>query len=224
MLPMERAEGRAAPVGAARKLSRRRFLKTAAWAGAALSAAGVGGSGPVVRRAQAQAYTTYQGAGDETFLQFVLQLSRLTKTCYQRGVDTGFFGGSALTQLEGIRGHYVKHVDGITEMMEQMGVEVLAEPAEFTFPQGAFADPTAFLELCSDVEEVDVGTYQGALPVIENKDLLALAISFYSYTCGARCAVNILKGVDPPHNLAFEEALSRPDAQQAAEAVGLPVE
>ncbi len=38
-----------------RETSRRNFLKAAAWAGAALSAAGIGGFGVAVSRANAQA-------------------------------------------------------------------------------------------------------------------------------------------------------------------------
>ena len=43
-----------------RETSRRNFLKTAAWTGAAFSAMGIGGFGVAVRRAEAQGeYETY---------------------------------------------------------------------------------------------------------------------------------------------------------------------
>ncbi len=60
------------PVWEDRETSRRTFLKTAAWTGAAISAMGIGGFGVAVRRAEAQdqPYTTYQGLGDAAILQF----------------------------------------------------------------------------------------------------------------------------------------------------------
>ena len=42
---MSEVQSRMESVGIDRELSRRNFLKTAAWTGAALSAAGIGGSG-----------------------------------------------------------------------------------------------------------------------------------------------------------------------------------
>jgi hypothetical protein len=59
-----------APVRIDREYSRRNFLKTAAWTGAAFSAMGIGGFGVAVRRVQAQeqAYKIYQGLGDEAIL------------------------------------------------------------------------------------------------------------------------------------------------------------
>ena len=42
------------PLGLDREFSRRNFLRTAAWTGAAFSAMGIGGFGVAVRRAEAQ--------------------------------------------------------------------------------------------------------------------------------------------------------------------------
>ena len=51
-------------VGIDRETSRRNFLKTAAWAGAALSAAGIGGFGVAVDRANAT-HEGYVPLGDD---------------------------------------------------------------------------------------------------------------------------------------------------------------
>ncbi len=67
------------PVEVGRDLSRRNFLKTAAWAGAAFSAMGIGGIGVAVRRALAhvQAYMSLLGLGVAAILQFAFQIELL---------------------------------------------------------------------------------------------------------------------------------------------------
>ena len=57
---MDVVDSRTSPVGLDREQSRRNFLKTAAWATAAISAAGIGGFGVASRYAEAQVapYTT----------------------------------------------------------------------------------------------------------------------------------------------------------------------
>src|ERR687898_2130281 len=71
------------PLGMDREVSRRNFLKTAAWTGAAFSAMGIGGFGVAVRRAEAHGeYKSYEGLGDAAILQFAYQLELLEGTFY----------------------------------------------------------------------------------------------------------------------------------------------
>src|SRR5918994_7006243 len=64
------------PLRMGREVSRRNFLKTAAWTGTAFSAVGIGGFGVAVRRAEAQGeYKTYEGLGDAAILQFAYRWS-----------------------------------------------------------------------------------------------------------------------------------------------------
>ncbi|HEX2739289.1 MAG TPA: ferritin-like domain-containing protein, partial [Rubrobacter sp.] len=95
------------PIGLDRETSRRSFLKTAAWTGAALSAMGIGGFGAAVRRAEAQAaqYKSYQGLGDAAILQFAYQLELLEGTFYDEGVNAGLFKDAFLDQIAAIRDH-----------------------------------------------------------------------------------------------------------------------
>ena len=208
----------------ARDFSRRNFLKTAAWTGAALGAAGIGGVGFASRLAGAQdgdkPYTTYQGLGDVAILQFAYQLELLEGTFYQMGVDAGIFAGNALSQIAALRDHEMAHADALAQTLQAAGAEVPATP-EFTFPDGTFSDTGAFLELAATFEPVGIGAYQGAAPALENKDYLASAISIHNAECQHRCAINILQGVNPPNNLAFEEALPLPQVQEAVAPFGI---
>ena len=218
---MSGAENRVA-VGIDREHSRRNFLKTAAWTGAALSAMGIGGFGVAVRRAQAQdqPYKTYQGLGDAAILQFAYLLEQLEGVFYDTGVNAGLFADDFLAQVAAIRDHEFAHADAIATTLGQLGAEVPAVP-EFTYPDGVFTDVVAFLELAATFEPVGIGAYQGAAPALESKDILAAAISIHNAECQHRCAINILNLVTPPNNVAFEEALPLPAVQEAVAPFGI---
>jgi hypothetical protein len=211
-------------VGIDRETSRRNFLKTAAWAGAALSAAGIGGFGVAVRQANAQAapYTTYEGLGDVAILQFAYLLEELEGDFYRRGVNAGLFRDDFLTQIATIRDHEFAHADALAATIEDLGAEVPAVP-EFTYPPGTFTDVVAFLELAATFEPVGIGAYSGAAPALQSKDILAAAVSIFQVECEHRTAINILNLIVPPNDLAFQEALPLEDVQAAVEPFGVPV-
>jgi hypothetical protein len=209
------------PLGTDRDVSRRNFLKTAAWTGAAFSAMGIGGFGVAVRRAEAQGeYKTYQGLDDAAILQFAYQLELLEGTFYAEGVKAGLFKDAFLEQIVAIRDHEMAHADALAATLEELGAEVPATP-QFTFPNGAFTDAATFLELAATFEPVGIGAYQGAAPALESKDILAAAISIHNAECQHRCAINILNLINPPNDLAFEEALRIEDVQAAVKPFGI---
>jgi hypothetical protein len=209
------------PIGFDRETSRRNFLKTAAWTGAAFSAMGIGGFGVAVRRAEAQGeYETYQGLGDAAIVAFAYQLELLEGTFYAEGVNAGLFADAFLEQIIAIRDHEMAHADALATTLGQLGAEVPATP-DFTFPAGTFGDAATFLELAATFEPVGIGAYQGAAPALKSKDILAAAISIHNAECQHRCAINILNLITPPNNLAFEEALPLQDVQAAVEPFGI---
>jgi ferritin-like protein/TAT (twin-arginine translocation) pathway-exported protein len=212
-------EGRL-PIGMDREVSRRNFLKTAGLVGAAVSAMGIGGFG--VRRAQAQnqPYKTYQGLGDAAILQFAYQLELLEGNFYAIGVDSGLFVDAFLEQVTAIRDHEMAHADAIAATLGDLGAEVPPEP-NFTFPEDATADPATFLGYAATLEPVGIGAYQGAAPALESKDILAAAISIHNAECQHRCAINIMNLVQPPNDVAFEEALPLKTVQKAVAPFGI---
>jgi hypothetical protein len=209
------------PVGMDREVSRRNFLKTAAWTGAAFSTMSIGGFGVAVRRAEAQGeYETYEGLGDAAILQFAYQLELLEGTFYAEGVEAGLFEDVFLEQIVAIRDHEMAHADAIATTLNDLGADVPATP-QFTFPNGSFTDAATFLKLAATFEPVGIGAYQGAAPALKSKDILAAAISIHNAECQHRCAINILNLVNPPNNLAFEEALALPKVQAAVAPFGI---
>ena len=219
---MDAAEGRTLPFGLELEHSRRNFLKTATWATAALSAAGIGGFGVASRYAEAQTapYTTYQGLGDAAILQFAFLLEQLEGTFYAIGADSGIFTGNALAQVAELRDHEFAHADALAATIGQLGAAVPAVP-EFTYPQGVFADPVAFLQLANTFEPVGIGAYQGAAPALQSKDILAAALSIHAAECQHWNSIKILNGISPPNNVALEEALPLGAVQQAVAPFGL---
>jgi Ferritin-like domain len=219
---MDVAGGHSGPVGIDREQSRRDFLKTAAWTGAALSAMGIGGFGVAVSRAKAQAapYTTYQGLGDAAILQFAYQLELLEGIFYDEGVKAGIFVDNFLVSIAAIRDHEFAHADAIAATLVGLGAEVPATP-DFTYPEGVFADAVPFLQLAATLEPVGIGAYQGAAPALESKDILAAAISIHNAECQHRSAINAMNLIFPPNNLALEEALPLGAVQEAVAPFGI---
>ncbi len=224
---MSEAESRIAPFGADREVSRQNFLKTAAWAGAALSAAGITGFGVAVREAHAvhEGYLAlggpgYDAAGDVAIFQFAYQLELLEGTFYDMGVNAGITTGAALDQIAAIRDHEMAHAETIATTLQDLGAAVPATP-QFTYPPGTFSDYAAFLELANTFEPVGIGAFSGAAPAIQNKELLSAAGSILGVECEHWNAIKILRGVQPPNNVAFEEALPLPAVQEAVAPFGI---
>lgn len=219
---MSEVQSRIGPVGIDREYSRRSFLKTAGWATAAISAAGITGFGVAERYANAadQPYKSYQGLGDAAILQFAYLLEQLEGIFYQTGADAGIFAGNDLAQIAAIRDHEIAHAQAIAGVLGQLG-EAVPETPQFTYPDGVFADPAAFLKLAATFEPVGIGAYQGAAPALESKDILSAAISIHNVECQHRCAINILSGVNPPNDKAFEEALPISKVQAAVKPFGI---
>ncbi|CAN5459507.1 MAG: ferritin-like domain-containing protein [Rubrobacteraceae bacterium] len=212
---------RSASFAVNREVARRDFLKTAAWATAAISAAGIGGFGFAARRANAQGeFETYLEAGDEGIVSLAYVLELLEGTFYQMGVDMGTVSGNALVQIQAIADAEFAHADALAGILTEIGAEIPATP-EFTFPDGVFEDTTAFLELGNTFEPVGIGAYQAAAPAIQNKEYLGPALSIHSAECEHWNGIKILLGIDPPNTVAFEEALPLPVVQEAVAPFGV---
>ena len=68
------------PLGMDREVSRRKFLKTAAWTGAAFSALGIGGFGDGDSRAEVRRENkTNQELGEDAVVQFAYQLGNFER-------------------------------------------------------------------------------------------------------------------------------------------------
>ena len=140
-------------------------------------------------------------------LQFALGLEQLESTFYVTAVKVGVLSGSALTAITDIRDDELAHVQALTQDIQKAG----ATPTQygpFTFPNGTFQNPSAFLKLAGTFETVGIGAYTGAAPAIQDKTYLSAAGSILGVECGHRVMINILSGITPPNNVTFETPLS----------------
>ncbi len=217
---MDGVESRISPVGFDREYSRRSFLKTAAVAGTA-AVVGAGGIALMAKPAHA-VHEGYQAAGPLAILQLAYKLELLEGTFYDEGINSGIFAGNSFaeTQIAEIRDHEFAHADALAAAIVDNGGAVPETPM-FTYPDGVFADPAAFLNLANTFEPVGIGAYQGAAPALQSKDILAAAISIHNTECQHRCAINVLNLIVPPNNVAFEEALPLPAVQEAVAPFGI---
>ncbi|MGB3683199.1 MAG: ferritin-like domain-containing protein [Rubrobacteraceae bacterium] len=216
---MSEVESRMGTVAFDRDVSRRNFLKTAAWAGAALSAAGIGGFGVAVRQARA-AHEGYAAAGPVGIVTLAYQLELLEGTFYAEGVNTGLFDDYAVTQLAAIRDHEMAHADALAGILGELGAAVPATP-NFTFPEGTFGDAATFLGVAATLEPVGIGAYQGAAPALIGSAYLPPALSIHNAECMHWNAIKILQGIVPSNNVAFEEALPLEEVQAAVAPFGV---
>ena len=218
--------GRDFPVGFDREHSRRKFLKTAAWATAAISAAGIGGFGFASRSAEAQpplgfvAFPTYQGLGDAAILQFAYQLELLEGEFYRLGVEAGILDPFAATQIAAIRDHEFAHADAIAGILAQLGAPL--PPASFTYPD-VFGDQASFLELAATFEPVGIGAYQGSGPALQDKSILAAAGSILGVECDHRTAIDVLRGISGPNYIPFQRSFTLEEAVGATMPFGVVV-
>ena len=203
---MDGVDSRISPVGLDREYSRRNFLKTAAFAGAA-TAVGAGGLAFAAKPAHA-VHEGYQAAGPLAILQLAYKLELLEGTFYAEGINAGLFAGNSFaeTQIAEIRDHEFAHADALAAAIVDNGGAVPATPM-FTYPDGVFADQVAFLQLANTFEPVGIGAYQGAAPALIGSPLLGSALSIHNAECQHWNAIKILNGVVPPNNVIVEEAL-----------------
>lgn len=221
-MQMSGAESRMSLIGLDQEVSRRNFVKTAAAATAALAAAGIGGFGVASKYAEAQdaPYTTYLDLGPADIVSFAYLLEQLEGTFYTMGADAGILEGAALDQIVAVRDHELAHVEALAGILTEVGAPIPEVP-EFTFPDGVFEDPAAFLDLAATFEPVGVGAYQGAAPALIGSPYLGPALSIHNAEAQHVTAINILMGIDPPANTAFTEALPLATVQEAVAPFGI---
>jgi hypothetical protein len=124
---------------------------------------------PFVSQAFAQG-----GGGDVDILNFALTLEFLEAAFYDMAVkNVKDLSGDAKKIATTLRDNENEHVDAITSTIGQLGGKPVAKPGvDFG---GAFANQDSFLKTAQTFEDLGVGAYNGAAPMIKSKDVLAAA-------------------------------------------------
>lgn len=182
------------------------IMRGALTAGAVYGATAVG---PYVGNALAQA-----GGGDVDILNFALTLELLETVFYKHKAKTVGLTGPAKNTAALFADEEQQHVDGLTMAIKSMGGMPVKKPT-FAFP---VTDQASFLKLALTLENVGVGAYNGAGPMLQSKQLLGTAGAIVQVE--ARHAATIallakdLKMITP--NGAFDKKLTKAQVLAAA--------
>ena len=166
--------------------SRQSFIMRGAVA--AGSVYGLSAVGPFVRAAIAQ-----DGGGDVEILNFALTLEYLEAAFYTQAIkQVSGLGGQAREIAVTLRDNETEHVDALTQTIKSLdGTPVKAPGVDFG---EAFASQGSFLETAQTFEDLGVGAYNGAGPMIQSKKVLAAAGSIVQVEGRHAGVIRLLRG------------------------------
>lgn len=180
------------------------ILKGALAAGAVY---GVGLVGPFVRQALAKS-----GGGDLEILNFALTLEYLEMAFYKEAKSRVKASGDLMSLINLIGKDEDEHVSALNATIMQLGGKPVAAP-KVEFP---YKDTAGFLKLAQTFEDTGVSAYNGAGPMIESKDLLAVAGSIVQVEARHAAAVRHAAG-EPAAPNAFDPTLGEDEVLKAVQ-------
>ena len=176
---------------------------------AAGSVYGLATVGPFVREAIAQ-----EGGGDLEILNFALTLEYLESAFYTMALkQVSGLGGQAKETATQLADDESQHVDALTQTIKDLGGTPVKAPG-VDFGE-AFASQGSFLETAQTFEDLGVGAYNGAGPMIESKEVLAAAGSIVQVEGRHAGVIRLLRGeqISPS---AFDKGLGMQEVLDAA--------
>ena len=165
--------------------------------------------GPFVREAIAQ-----EGGGDLEILNFALTLEYLEAAFYTQAIkQVSGLGGQAREIAVTLRDNETEHVDALTKTIKSLGGTPVKAPG-VDFGE-AFASQGSFLETAQTFEDLGVGAYNGAGPMIQSKKVLAAAGSIVQVEGRHAGVIRLLRGeqISPS---AFDKGLGMQEVLDAA--------
>jgi hypothetical protein len=180
------------------------LLKGALAAGAIYGALAVG---PFVRKALAMS-----GGGDVDILNFALTLEYLESKFYEEAKTRAKASGELKTLVNLLAEDEKQHVEALTATIKQLGGKPVAEP-KFDF---AYSGTGGFLKLAQTFEDTGVSAYNGAVPMIKSKEVLAAAGGIVQVEARHAAAIR-LQNSEEPAPAAFDTPLDEKQVLKAVE-------
>jgi hypothetical protein len=176
---------------------------------AAGSVYGLSTVGPFVGQAVAQ-----EGGGDVDILNFALTLEFLEAAFYTQALkNVGGLSGMNKELATQLRDDENEHVDALTATIKDLGGKPVPAPG-VDFGK-AFASEDSFLETAQTFEDLGVGAYNGAGPMIESPDVLAAAGSIVQIEGRHAGVIRFVRG-EPIEETPFDKGLTMDDVLAAA--------
>jgi len=135
----------------------------------AVAIGGAAAAGPLVRDAFAQS-----GRIDTEIAQFAYVLERLEQDFYERALrEVPGLSGGALRIARELARNEAEHAKTLGQLIRQLGSTV-PDPPKFDFGE-SFRNQDRFLATAQTLEDTGVSAYNGAGPLVEQKDILTAA-------------------------------------------------
>ena len=121
--------------------------------------------------------TASYGQGDAGIVNYALALEYLESDFYDKVVEAGVFSGATGDLFKEIQENEHEHVDALTALAKKLGGSPPERPVT-RFPLGKGAGTA--LRVAATLENVGAAAYLGQISVIENREVLAAALSIHS--------------------------------------------
>lgn len=182
--------------------SRKRFLKMVGTGGAgafALFLAACGSDDDKTSSSSSTPRATSSSSGsasqDLKIVNYALTLEYVEADFYAAVAESGLFKGAQLDTIKLFGDQEAQHVDALTATVKKLGGKPAPKP-KTKFP---LDDAKSVLKLAATVENLGAAAYLGQAGSIQNKEVLAAALSIHSVEARHASALNTLlgKGVTP---------------------------
>ena len=180
--------------------SRKKFLRQAGGTGVAASlavfVAACGGddssssmksSTPASTPAANTSGTEQFGKGDLGIANYALTLEYLEAQFYSDAAESGMLKGKILELAKGFGAKEQEHVDALIAMVKKAGGKPAAKP-KAKFP---LESEMAILKLAATVENLGANAYLGQAGNIQDKEILAAALSIHSVEARHAAVLNL---------------------------------
>jgi Ferritin-like domain len=143
-------------------------------------------------------------SSDVDILNFALTLEYLETDFYQsKGASVGL-SGQAKTLASSFGDEESEHVAALTKAITGLGGKPVQKPT-FAFP---VSNQASFLKLGYELENIGVGAYNGAAPLLSSKAILAAAGSIVQVEARHAASIAVLTGMPITPSGAFDKPLS----------------
>ncbi len=164
-----------------------------------------------------------QGITDVDILNLALTAEYLATDVYYNAALCGF-DGLTKEYIDAARDQENEHVGALQTTIRALGGKVAARP-EFVYPVTFnVKNQLPVLRVMNALEDAFVGAYLGALPLIQNKDVLSAAASIMGNEATHRCLIRqsrinlgdaTVTGLQVGNDRAYERAITPAQATSA---------
>jgi rubrerythrin len=141
---------------------------------------------------------------DLEIVNYALTLEYLEADFYEKVVASGLFKGAQQDTIKMFGDQEAQHVDALTATVKKLGGTPAAKP-KTKFP---LKDAKSVLALAATVENLGAAAYLGQAGSIQNKEVLAAALSIHTVEARHASVLNTLLGKDVQPDGAFAKPAS----------------